>query len=49
MQSVRALAQDLHLNLGTLDALGTQGAATYQQLLEQMAEAFSACLANRRN
>jgi zinc transport system substrate-binding protein len=49
MQSARALAQELHLNLGTLDALGTQGAATYQQLLEQMAEAFSACLANRRN
>ncbi len=49
MQSARELAQDLHLNLGTLDALGTQGAATYQQLLEQMAEAFSACLANRRN
>ena len=49
MQSARALAQELHLSLGTLDALGTQGAATYQQLLEQMAEAFSACLANRRN
>lgn len=49
MQSARELAQDLHLKLGTLDALGTQGAATYQQLLEQMAEAFSACLTNRRN
>jgi zinc transport system substrate-binding protein len=49
MQSARELAQELHLNLGALDALGTQGAATYQQLLEQMAEAFSACLANRRN
>ncbi len=49
MQFARKLAQDLHLSLGTLDALGTQGAATYQQLLEQMAEAFSACLTNRRN
>ncbi len=49
MQSARELAQELHLNLGTLDALGTQGAATYLQLLEQMAESFSACLANRRN
>lgn len=49
MQSARELAQDLHLSLGTLDALGSQGAATYQQLLEQMAEAFSACLTNRRN
>jgi zinc transport system substrate-binding protein len=49
MQSARELAQELHLNLGALDALGTQGAATYQQLLEQMADAFSACLANRRN
>lgn len=49
MQSARELAQDLRLNLGTLDALGTQGAATYQQLLEQMTDAFSACLANRRN
>jgi zinc transport system substrate-binding protein len=49
MQSARELAQDLHLNLGTLDALGTQGAATYQKLLEQMAETFSACLTNRRN
>jgi len=49
MQSARELAQELHLNLGTLDALGTQGAASYLQLLEQMAGAFSACLANRRN
>ena len=49
MQATRELAQDLHLRIGTLDALGMQGAATYEQLLAQMAEAFSACLANRRN
>ena len=49
MSSARALAQELHLDLGTLDALGTQGATTYAQLLEQMAESFSACLSNRRN
>jgi zinc transport system substrate-binding protein len=48
MKSARELAQDLHLNLGTLDVLGTQGAVTYLQLLEQMAGAFSACLANGR-
>lgn len=46
MQSARELAQSLHLKLGTLDALGAQGAATYVELLEQMAGAFSACLAN---
>lgn len=49
MQSARELAQELHLNLGTLDALGAQGATSYLQLLEQMAGAFSACLANRGN
>jgi zinc transport system substrate-binding protein len=48
MQSARKLAQDLHLKLGTLDALGAQGAATYLELLEQMAGAFSACLTNGR-
>lgn len=49
LQSTRDLAQELHLRLGTLDALGTQGANTYTQLLEQMAGAFLACLANGRN
>jgi len=49
MQSAREIAQDLHLHLGTLDALGTEGATTYLQLLEQMAGAFSACLADRRH
>jgi zinc transport system substrate-binding protein len=47
MQSARELAQELHLHLGTLDALGTEGVTTYLQLLEQMGGAFSACLANR--
>jgi len=49
MQSTRDLAQELHLQTGTLDALGAQGATTYVQLLEQMASAFLACLANGRN
>lgn len=49
MQATRDLAQELHLHLGTLDALGTQGATSYAQLLEQMAAAFSACLTNGRN
>jgi len=49
MQSTRDLAQELHLQIGTLDALGAQGATTYAQLLEQMAAAFSACLTNGRN
>jgi zinc transport system substrate-binding protein len=49
MQSTRNLAQELHLQIGTLDALGAQGATTYVQLLEQMAVAFSACLTDRRN
>jgi zinc transport system substrate-binding protein len=48
MQSTRNLAQELHLQIGTLDALGVQGATTYAQLLEQMAAAFSTCLANGR-
>jgi len=49
MQSARDLAQELHLQTGTLDALGAQGVTTYTQLLEQMAKAFSACLANGSN
>lgn len=48
-QSMRDLAQELHLRLGLLDALGTQGAKSYTQLLTQMAESFSACLTDRRN
>lgn len=49
MQSTRDLAQELHLHIGTLDALGTQGATHYAQLLEQMAAAFSTCLTNGRD
>lgn len=49
MQSTRDLAQELQLRVGTIDALGTQGAASYAQLLEQMAAAFLACLTNGRN
>jgi zinc transport system substrate-binding protein len=48
-QAVRDLAQELHLRLGVLDALGVQGAKNYTQLLTQMAEAFSACLTDGRN
>lgn len=48
-QAMRDLAQELHLRLGVLDALGAQGAKNYTQLLTQMAEAFSACLTDRRN
>jgi len=48
-QSARDLALELHLRIGELDALGVRGDPTYEQLLEQMANAFSACLANRRN
>lgn len=46
VQATRDLAQELHLKLATLDALGVQGTTTYAQLLEQMTEVFSACLAN---
>ncbi len=49
MQALRDLARELNLRLGMLDALGTQGATSYGQLMEQMAGAFSACLANGRN
>lgn len=48
LQSVRDLAKELKLRLGVLDALGTQNTPNYAQLLERMADAFSACLANRR-
>ena len=48
-QSARDLALELHLRIGELDALGVRGEPTYEQLLEQMADAFSACLTNRRN
>lgn len=48
MQSARDLAQELHLKLGTLDAIGGQEVVSYAQLLEQMAGAFSACLADGR-
>lgn len=46
-QSARDLAQELHLRTGTLDAMGGQQVTSYAQLLEMMANAFSACLANR--
>jgi zinc transport system substrate-binding protein len=48
-RSMRDLAQELHLEVGVLDALGAQGAKNYTQLLTQMAKAFSACLTDRRN
>ncbi len=48
-QSMRDLAKELNLQLGILDALGSQNVKTYDQLLERMAEAFSHCLANGRS
>lgn len=48
MQSARDLAQELHLKLGTLDAVGDPTITSYSQLLERMAQNFSACLANGR-
>lgn len=48
-QAMRDLAQELHLRIGVLDALGVQGAKNYTQLMTQMAESLSACLADRRN
>jgi zinc transport system substrate-binding protein len=48
-QSARNLALELHLRIGILDALGVQGEPSYEQLLEQMADAFSACLTNSRD
>ena len=46
LQSARDLAQELNLQLGVLDALGSQNVSSYTQLLERMAEAFSHCLAH---
>jgi len=48
MEFTHNLARELHLNLATLDAMGTQS-TSYGQLIEQMSAAFSACLANGRN
>lgn len=48
-QTAQNLAQELHLRVGRLDALGVQDVKTYSQLLEQMAADFSTCLANGRN
>jgi len=47
-QSLRDLAQELHLKVGTLDVIGGQSVATYAQLLEQIANGFSTCLTNGR-
>lgn len=49
LQATRDLAQELHLRIGTLDALGTQSTKTYSQLLEQMATDFLTCLTNVRH
>ena len=45
-QSLRDLAQELHLRVGTLDIIGGQSVTTYSQLMEQIAKGFSTCLAN---
>ena len=47
-QAVQTLAKDLKLQVGTLDALGTQEVTNYSQLIERLADAFLACLTDRR-
>lgn len=47
--SARDMAKELHLQVGTLDALGTQGVTSYAQLMETMANAFLTCLTNGRH
>lgn len=47
-QAVQTLAKDLELQVGTLDALGTQEVTNYSQLIERLADAFLACLTERR-
>ena len=49
VQAVQTLAKDLKLQVGTLDALGTQEVTNYSQLLERLTDAFLACLTNGRN
>jgi zinc transport system substrate-binding protein len=44
MRLANELARELDLRMGLLDPLGSQGVASYQQLLVNLAEAFSACL-----
>lgn len=43
--SLDALARELQLRQGQLDALGAEGVENYGQLLERMAEDFARCLA----
>jgi zinc transport system substrate-binding protein len=44
MRLANELARELDLRMGLLDPLGSQDVASYQQLLVNLAEAFSACL-----
>ncbi len=46
MRIAKDLAAELELNVAVLDPIGEEDVASYQQLLEKMAQAFSACLAN---
>lgn len=47
MRIATDLAQELKLNVAILDPIGEHEITSYQQLLEKMAQAFLACLANR--
>lgn len=45
--SLQAMAKELNLRLGLLDPIGDNQVKSYRELMEQMGQAFSACLANR--
>ncbi len=40
------MAADLKLRIGLLDPIGDQQVSSYQQLLEQLGQSFSRCLAD---
>lgn len=48
-RAVRELAVSLELKIGLLDAIGTNQVSSYRNLMEQLGQSFSACLANRAN
>ncbi len=48
MRPTQSLALELHLKIGELDALGVRNPSSYAQLLERLAEDFSACLTGSR-
>lgn len=48
-RALRELAAALELKIGLLDAIGTNQVSSYRNLMEQLGQSFSACLANRAN